>query len=659
MPCPITCRIARSVLPLILPCFFLMFQSNAQNIRPDLAYGSNGIITVADYNQGSLAKILPTSGGIVYVVYRTQTTINVAKYLPGGSLDAGFGNNGYTNLFNVTFADAAIDQAGRIVIAGNSPGLGGRPDLEVFRINPDGNIDPGFYFDGGSFAQLLYSFDYVTALTLQDDLVIIAGYHDYLNLFGLPPVAPFSNVSVLNSTGSVIKDFRIPRSATQLTMQAGNFLVQDILGTWRYTPAGLLDNSFGTNGMLANTGNLFVKNDKFYLARTTELNRYDYYANTDLTFNGSGIRTMNATTMAFQYRQAIVAGGNTISRLNMNGSYDNSFATAGIYSTGSLGGINEMFLEGNRLYVAGTIVSGIETVYAVAAFIIDEQAPFTFNCPVNKILDTDPGKCSAVVYGIDPLFPGVDFSIVRYQISGATTGSGTGSLSGKTFNKGTTTVAYSLISDPARQCSFTVNIIDLELPVLSNFIPSVSSLFPVDQQMVTVELAYQLSDNCRVESGIQISSSDPDSGTSAGDLPNDWRVIDAHHVALRAEVSPGKDYRLYTITFIAADNSNNKIISEQTIFVPAPVNARIKFAGKFDVKVLSNPTNNYFTLVPASNSKLPVTIRIMDRNGRILETKTNITANSTIRAGHQLQAGLYIAECTQGDQVVRVKLVKL
>jgi len=87
-------------------------------------------------------------------------------------------------------------------------------------------------------------------------------------------------------------------------------------------------------------------------------------------------------------------------------------------------------------------------------------------CPGNKIVSTDPGVCSAVVYNIDPV-PSPTTAVVYYSIlHDGLTETGTGSVSGKSFAKGLSTVTYYLPNYPGTTCSFTVTVEDHEPPVM-------------------------------------------------------------------------------------------------------------------------------------------------------------------------------------------------
>jgi hypothetical protein len=81
----------------------------------------------------------------------------------------------------------------------------------------------------------------------------------------------------------------------------------------------------------------------------------------------------------------------------------------------------------------------------------------TITCPGNVIVSAATGQCSAVVNSIDAVTSQAGASYT-YTMNGATIGTGTGTVTGKTFNAGVTTVTYALNSTPSINCSFTVTV---------------------------------------------------------------------------------------------------------------------------------------------------------------------------------------------------------
>lgn len=100
--------------------------------------------------------------------------------------------------------------------------------------------------------------------------------------------------------------------------------------------------------------------------------------------------------------------------------------------------------------------------------VLDTEAPL-ISCPANvsyciKVGGTD---CySAVIYDIDPItIDNCGLASITYKLSGATTGTGTLTASGRLFKQGTTTVTYTItdLSGNISSCSFTVQVVEIKV----------------------------------------------------------------------------------------------------------------------------------------------------------------------------------------------------
>ena len=76
------------------------------------------------------------------------------------------------------------------------------------------------------------------------------------------------------------------------------------------------------------------------------------------------------------------------------------------------------------------------------------------------------------------------------------------------------------------------------------------------------------------------------------------------------------------------------------------------------VTVLPNPSTTYFTLKLESKYTTPVNLRVMDANGRVVDARSKLGANSTLQIGHYYSSGTYYAEMIQGTQRKVVQLIK-
>jgi len=287
-------------------------------------------------------------------------------------------------------------------------------------------------------------------------------------------------------------------------------------------------------------------------------------------------------------------------------------------------------------------------------------------CSAGKTVYTDPGVCTALVNEIGPFIaPSPADTKVNYTLSGATVGNGVGSVNGFLFNKGITTVTYTVIDDPTQSCTFNVTVNDAEAPVVANVTVTPTVLWPPNHKMRDVVVGYDVTDNCNwVVTDLSVKSNEPQTGTGTSGLTNDWQVVDAHHVKLRAERSGGGTGRIYTIIITASDASNN--IAKQYLTVTVPANQghhRQSFTddGKdesLQVKVLSNPAKNYFTLQTTSASNKPLTLRLANSAGSVVETRAGLAANGQVQVGNNFISGVYLAEFTQGTKRVVMRLIK-
>jgi hypothetical protein len=78
----------------------------------------------------------------------------------------------------------------------------------------------------------------------------------------------------------------------------------------------------------------------------------------------------------------------------------------------------------------------------------------------------------------------------------------------------------------------------------------------------------------------------------------------------------------------------------------------------FTVKVLPNPSTDAFTLITASDNMMPLTIRVLNTLGALVEMKARVPANGSLKLGVNYRPGVYYAEINQGAEKVVLKLIK-
>jgi uncharacterized delta-60 repeat protein len=111
-------------------------------------------------------------------------------------------------------------------------------------------------------------------------------------------------------------------------------------------------------------------------------------------------------------------------------------------------------------------------------------------------------------------------------------------------------------STPA--CTLSITNASVDKPVLS----------PPDHRMVPVFVNYVLNHTCPASCALGVSSNEPVSGTSPGDLSPDWEIVKPNLVRLRAERADGGKGRVYTITITCRDSGGNVASEAVTVRVP-------------------------------------------------------------------------------------------
>lgn len=207
-------------------------------------------------------------------------------------------------------------------------------------------------------------------------------------------------------------------------------------------------------------------------------------------------------------------------------------------------------------------------------------------------------------------------------------------------------------------CSFTALVRDTIAPVISNASASETQLWPSNMQMKNVAIDYDVTDNCsRTTTSLSVTSSEPVTGGAYGNTAPDWVVVNDHMVQLRAERGIFSNGRVYTITITATDSTGNT--SQRQLHVKVPKLPDDPFGdGILVVKALPNPTPNQFHVITVSTSSLPVSIKVTDITGKVIETRSGLPANGMFYLGSNYMPGMYFLQVIQGQQSEVLKLVK-
>ncbi|MEI6949886.1 MopE-related protein [Paraflavisolibacter sp. H34] len=246
--------------------------ARAQAGRLDARFAAKGWLTTsfAPRNEGfeNGRQVLALPGGALLVVLRYEWGCLLARYLPGGTLDQRFGSGGYSDYLDLEPWGAALQSDGKILVAGRKyNGTTGKYDVAVARYLPGGSLDRGFGGDGLQIMDFGGRQEGAVCVALQSNgRVVVGGYSlsdsgtssHYALARYLPNGAPDPS---FDGDGKVFTDFGPPGELTACALAVqpdGKILLTgSALGVrgsadWvlaRYLPGGSLDRDFGSGGL--------------------------------------------------------------------------------------------------------------------------------------------------------------------------------------------------------------------------------------------------------------------------------------------------------------------------------------------------------------------------------------------------------------------------
>jgi uncharacterized protein len=115
----------------------------------------------------------------------------------------------------------------------------------------------------------------------------------------------------------------------------------------------------------------------------------------------------------------------------------------------------------------------------------------------------------------------------------------------------------------------TVHVVDTIAPVISGFQLSLTTLWPVNHELMPVAAFYTATDaSGQVSCALDVTSNEPVNGVGDGHTAPDWIVDGPHDLRLRAERSGRGSGRVYTVTALCIDPSGNAATAMGTVTVP-------------------------------------------------------------------------------------------
>lgn len=234
----------------------------------DATFGTGGIVTtpIAGVRAIAAALVIQPDGKII-VTGESNNVFTVVRYTSAGVLDTTFDGDGIATTSFGTRDQAtslALQPDGKIVVLGMSD-MGSEDDFSVARFNADGSLD--FDFNGSGKTTVSFTAgdnDFGTEVALQPDgKIVLGGYTDAVgtrNNFALARLNANGTLDTsFGTNGKTVTDFNgLDDLAQGLVIQPTGHIIlggfADNASTFndyalaRYTSAGALDPTFGTNG---------------------------------------------------------------------------------------------------------------------------------------------------------------------------------------------------------------------------------------------------------------------------------------------------------------------------------------------------------------------------------------------------------------------------
>ncbi len=457
----------------------------------DTSFDTDGkaITPIGSYGEQINALLIQSDGKITVAGYTetdARTDFALARYNGDGTLDSSFGTNGkiITTLSSNKEEGLALAQQsdGKLVVAGVTD-TGYDDDSVLLRYTSNGSLDTAFGTNGIVITQGGDGYDEATAIVLQNDgKVVVAG-----NTAGQSSdfvLARYNNDGkldrVFGSGGKITAKFSDNgNSVNDIALQSDEKILvagstsgnQTRFALARYTAAGILDTTFGTNGKVAtliaqgsSAVAVTVQSDGKIILAGKSFNgtdydftvvRYNVNGSVDTTFGTTGrtVTSINAgqdeiTGMALQDDGKIVVAGFSsppsgfgvytdfaLVRYNSNGSLDSTFGTGGKVLT-SIGDYDDkatdiVLQSDGKIVVTGNTYDYTYTDFAVVRYNSDGSLDSTFGTGGITITDIEaferPNSVALqrdgkiIIAGsmlLSGLGGNVDIALLRYRSTG-------------------------------------------------------------------------------------------------------------------------------------------------------------------------------------------------------------------------------------------------
>ena len=294
-----------------------------------------------------------------------------------------------------------------------------------------------------------------------------------------------------------------------------------------------------------------------------------------------------------------------------------------------------------RTWVAKDIAGNTNSAKQVIT-VTDKTAP-SLSVPANITANNDVNKCGAVVRYSAATASDICGSPVTltYSIN-----------SGSLFPSGTTVVTVTAkdVSGNIATKTFTVKVNDTQKPSITAPADLNLTVSSLTGTITNLHLGLPVTaDNCGVKS---VGNNAP-AFYPVGTTRITWTVTDNN-----GNTSTGLQKVNVTVSTGAAAAKKNNVVGPDISTVSKTVAATDATSDEIRISVAPNPSKSHFTLSLQSKWDTPITLKITDATGRLIETRSKLAANTSQQVGGSYRTGIYFAEMIQGSQHTVVQLIK-
>ena len=409
----------------------LMLPINAMAANPgelDFSFGTDGKVTtdiISAKNDVARASTLQSDGKILVAGETNNSTVTVfslVRYNLNGSLDSTFGAGGKVTteiIDGFSYVTAvAVQSDGKIVVAGYVENGRSYDDFALIRYESNGSLDISFGSNGKVITDIGNGNDQIQGMILQPNGKILVSGKSGVGDFADVVIARYESNGVLDSSFGV-------NGVVITTLVSGDDFANDLL--------------LQPDGKIVIAGSVFNGSNLDFL-----IARYGTNGELDNTFGLGGVVTTDfaatddvATSLAIQTDGKLLVGGSTggyfffnfaLARYNSDGSLDNAFSEDGKTTTriSILDSINDIsILRSGMIVVAGSSYNTSDEDITIAQYNTTGSLNTTFGSggiiktsigasddSVNSMNIQTDGKI--VVAGMSNNGTNDDFAVVRY-----------------------------------------------------------------------------------------------------------------------------------------------------------------------------------------------------------------------------------------------------